>query len=823
MKFFRIAAVLLLVAALAWLVSRLPEELRPAATEKVRGVNRFAREHPSKAMRLADRSVALKVHGFSRADEVNHVSPALAEGMQAVENTSPQGLKPTVLLLGARGTAKAEPFQSAAPNWSRDIAPLVYAHCTTCHHPGGAGPFSLLTYADARRWAPQMLAVTQSRFMPPWLPEPGYGDFADVRRLSDDDRALIKRWVDGGSLQGDPAAAPQPPQYDATWQLGKPDLVLQVPRPVAVPAGGTDLYFNLIMPYLLKETHYIRAMEILPSPANVVHHANVFIDRTENLRHMYPHDWEAGIPGMDLLMDAGNRFDPDSHFLFWKPDSPALVEPEGMPWRLDPGNDLGINIHLKPSGKAESVSVRVGLYFASDPPVHQPMLLQLAGDDQLDIPAGDSDFVVQDSLTLPVDVEVLGVYPHAHYLGHDMKGWAILPNGEKKWLVWIKDWDINRQSVYPYREPLLLPRGTVLHMLYSYDNSAANPHNPHSPPVRVRAGNRSEDEMSHLWLQVLPVNTPPGAPDPRLLLEEAWMRDRLAKSPNDRLTIYNLAAALAGQNKFSDAAALYERELQLYPPTTLTVTALGAALEGAGQWQQARDRYRSAIALAAKDGSSSCDAQFDLANLELRHEEFKDAEAGFRAQLASCTEDAEIHAGLGATLASESQTEPAQAEFRRSLELDAVNLAALSGLGAIELDAGHADQAVALLAKAVQIDPNSADAHEQLARADAQDSDGAGALRELRTAVQLKPDSAPLHSALSQVLAATGNLAQAIDEQRAALKLLEADADGWNNLGVMEARSGETAAARADFEHALRVQPDHAQAKANLGRLDGKQ
>ena len=148
--------------------------------------------------------------------------------------------------------------------WSHDVAPLLYAHCTTCHHQGGAGPFSLLTYEDAKRWAPQILNVTQSRFMPPWLPEPGYGDFADVRRLSDADQALLKRWITGGIPVGDLKAAPPEPHYDATWQMGKPDLVLKVAKPFTLEAGGTDVFRNLILPYPLKQTHYVRAMEIRP-------------------------------------------------------------------------------------------------------------------------------------------------------------------------------------------------------------------------------------------------------------------------------------------------------------------------------------------------------------------------------------------------------------------------------------------------------------------------------------------------------------------------------------------------------------------------------
>jgi Flp pilus assembly protein TadD/mono/diheme cytochrome c family protein len=773
MKILRIAAVISVLAAFLCPACRLPQLMRAAEAMPAQG------------------STAIRIVPSAAGQQNEDAKPAPSEAALA----------------------------GASETWAHDVAPVLYKNCTTCHHPGGAGPFSLLTYADARRWGPQVLTVTQSRFMPPWLPEPGYGDFADVRRLSDQDRALLKRWVSSGMPQGDPGDAPTPPHYDATWQFGKPDLVLKVERPYTLPAGGTDVFRNLILPYPLKQTHFVRAMEIRPGSPQVVHHANVLVDRSASLRRDHPNDWQSGIPGMELFVDSGNRFEPDSHFLFWKPDTPTLVEPAGMPWRLDPGNDLILNIHLKPSGKPETLDAQVGLYFSNSPPTHQPMLVALERDDKLDIPAGDDHFVIEDSLTLPVDVDVLGSYPHAHYLGHDMQGWAILPDGEKKWLVWIRNWDIDRQSVYRYREPLFLPRGTVLHMRYTYDNSAANPHNPHSPPIRVRAGNRSVDEMGHLWLQVLPVNTPANAPDPRLLLEETWMRNRLAKTPSDRVSLYNLASALAGQGKFNEAIGVYQQELQLDPGDPRTLTALGAAFDGAGQWQQAQERYRSAIQAPAADSSAGCDARFDLANLELRQQELKAAEADFRAQLASCPDDAEVHTGLAATLVSEGQAAAATAEFRRSLAIDPANVSALSGLGGLELEAGQTSDAARLLADAVRIDPSSADAREQLARADAQSGDMSGALTELRKAVQLKPVDPQLHSALSQVLAGTGSLDEAIDQQRIALKLFENDADGWNNLGALEARTGQTAAARAEFEHALRLQPDHARAKANLARL----
>jgi Flp pilus assembly protein TadD len=720
----------------------------------------------------------------------------------------------------SQSAAKPTQATEAPVTWAHDIAPIVYANCTTCHHTGGAGPFSLLTYKDARRWAPQMMIVTRSRYMPPWLPvhdehATGYVRFQDERGLSDSEIALIAKWGSSGMLEGEAGEAPAPPQYSQTWQHGQPDLILNIKLPYILPAGGTDVFRNFILPYPLKQTHYIRAMEIRPSVPQIVHHANVLIDRTASYRHTHPDTWQGGIPGMELSVDAGNSFDPDSSFLFWKPDTPFLVEPASMPWRLDPGNDLILNMHLKPSGKVETVSAQVGLYFTDTPPTKQPMLLQLEHDSALDIPAGDANFVVEDSLKLPVDVEVLGVYPHSHYLGRRLEAWATLPDQQKKWLILIPSWDIDRQSVYRYSTPLFLPKGTVVHMHFVYDNSAANEHNPNDPPIRVKAGNRSVDEMAHLWLQVLPVNVPAGSPDPRLLLEEAWMRQRLTKEPKDSLALYNLASTESALGKSKAAVATYKQMLLEQPGDARTLTGLGAAYETAGDWQQAVQAYQQAIAAHAE----ACDARFDLAELELKHDQASAAEQQLRTMLDRCPEDAGVHSALGIALAAESQTDAALAEFHRALALAPDNFTALYNLGILASQAGNFQQAIELLATASTQRPGDVDTLVQLAGAYAQSGLLDDATAKLLVAIKLAPKDANLYSLLSQVLASNGHLSMAIDRQREALHLAPNDPDGWNNLGVMQARQGDTDEARQDFLHALRLAPNHAQAEANLQHL----
>jgi len=704
---------------------------------------------------------------------------------------------------------------AAAPvTFSRQIAPIFYNHCSTCHHTGGAGPFSLLTYADARRWGPLIVNVTQSRFMPPWLPAPGYGDFADDRRLPDEDLRLIKEWVKDGMPEGDLAEAPKPPVYTSDWVLGPPDLILKVTSPTEIPASGTDLFINFILPVPIKQTRYIRAMQIKPGAPRVVHHCNVIIDRTASMRRQHPNDWQKGIPGMEFTFDSGDTFDPDSHFLFWKPDTPALIEPKGMPWRLDPGNDLVLNTHFKPTGKPETVQATVGLYFTDKPPVAHPMLLQLEDDEALDIPAGDSHFVITDQLTLPVAVDVLGIYPHAHYLGKRLEGYAILPNGERKWLILIPDWDIDRQSVYRYKSPIFLPKGSVLHMRYVYDNSAANIRNPNSPPIRVRAGNRSVDEMGHLWLQVLPHPLPNSNEDPRLLLEQAWMENRLRKNPGDQTALYNLASVDMIENNYSTAEGLYRRILASLPDDVRSLTALGTALDEAGDWQQAQTEYQKALAV----NPGYADARFDLAHLEFKHNSYAEAEQQYRTLIVEHPDDATAHNELGAVLIAADQTTEAQHEFEAAIALDPDNFDALYNLASIEAGNSNFAHATELLQQALK-QKDDADAHQLLGNIYAQSGMLADALQQFKAVQRLRPSDTVPHRQLAQLYEQMGQFDDAIRELNAALALEPKNADDWNNLGVLQARAGDKSAARKDFEHALSLDPQHAAARANLARL----
>ena len=535
-------------------------------------------------------------------------------------------------------TAACITASASSPDFAHDIAPLIYEKCAACHHPGGTGPFSLLSYDDVHKHAAQIAHVTRSRYMPPWMPEHGYGDFAAENRLTETQIRLIADWVAAGAPEGPADEIPSPPEFKGGWQLGQPDLVLEAAGAFHVPASGPDLFWNFLFTLKLPAVRYVRAIEIRPGNPRVVHHANLLVDRAGSA-HRAAVGGSSGFPGMDLTV-VRSPFDPDGHFLFWKPGAPPHVEPEGFSWRLLPGDTLVLNAHLHPSGKPEDVRPLVGIYFTDTPPSHLPLLVQLEHDGALRIPAGVGDFAVSDHFRLPMDVDVLAVYPHAHYLGKLLEGYATLPDGTRKWLIRIPNWDLNWQSVYYCREPVSLPKGAVIWMRWHYDNSSANVRNPHHPPRRVVGGNQATDEMGHLWLELLPHS--PG--DRRLELQEAVMHRRLEKYPGDFAANFNLGALALARLNPSGAVPMLENAVRIDPSRPDAHNMLGSALARVGRVNEAIGELR----LALRERPDFANARLNLANALLHTGKLDDAVENYRQVLAALPDDPGARAAVEA-------------------------------------------------------------------------------------------------------------------------------------------------------------------------------
>src|SRR5579885_2184891 len=284
----------------------------------------------------------------------------VAEGVRDRCRRSAGSLRacPTIGLLMAGAAPLLGAGSPSQPNFAHDIAPIVYRYCTPCHRPGQSGPFPLLAYSDVKKRAGLIAAVTRRRYMPPWLPQRGYGTFQDELALTPAQIRTIETWVEQGAPEGPAAEIPPPPHFEEGWQLGKPDLVLEA-APFELPASGPDVYWNFVWIPPIRATRYVRAIEIRPGKPRLVHHANLLVDRmgTAHLRETAP---GKGFAGMELAI-LRSPFDPEGHFLFWKPGSIPQEEPAGFSWRLDPGNELVLNAHLQPSGKPETVRPAVGL------------------------------------------------------------------------------------------------------------------------------------------------------------------------------------------------------------------------------------------------------------------------------------------------------------------------------------------------------------------------------------------------------------------------------------------------------------------------------
>jgi tetratricopeptide (TPR) repeat protein len=554
---------------------------------------------------------------------------------------------------------------SGPPNFVHNVAPILYRSCAYCHRPGESAPFPLLTYDDARKYAPQISAAVSSRAMPPWLPEHGFGDFANETRLTDQEIGAIVEWAKNGAPQGPAPQTPPPPNFTEGWQLGPPDVVLDATRAYSVPKTGPDIFWNFVFSPQLATRRYVRAIEVRPGIPYGVHHANLLVDRARSARNREAEPG-AGFPGMDLTVQH-SMFDFDTHFLFWKPGSAPWVEPDGLAWELDPGTDLILNTHIMTMGMPMQVKPSIGLYFTDKAPDKFPLLVELERDGKLDIPAGAQDFTVADDLRLPLDVDVLAIYPHAHYLGHLLEAYATLPSGERKWLIKIPSWDPKWQAVYHYREPVFLPRGTLISMRWHYDNSAANPRNPHEPPQRVVGGNQSTDEMAHLWLQILPR----GVGDRRRELEEAVMQHNVEKNPRDFWSRLSLGALMLSRFNPGGAEATLEAAVRLDPKQPEGHNWLGLALGSLGRTQEAIQQFRAALALK----SDYANARYNLARALARSGKFDDAASNFADLVTADPADAQVRNAYGELLLKMNRLADALAQLDKALELEPKNKA----------------------------------------------------------------------------------------------------------------------------------------------------
>lgn len=438
-----------------------------------------------------------------------------------------------LMLLSAISAAAAQ------PTFTHDVARIFYAHCVSCHRPGELAPMSLLDYKSARPWAKAIRAAVASRKIPPWFADPQYGHFSNDARLSEADVATIEAWVDQGAAQGNPKDLPAAPVFAEGWQLGKPDVVIDIGQDFRVPAGK-DLYQDFVVPTNFTTGRWIRAAQVLPGNRRLVHHVHVYViaqnpdsdasqsarlavaDRVPSLagfadvedgltrvRDDAPVIDDACVAHTDLPNLSGFEEGSLATMLPGKPPDNFDVFGDGSTAKYIPaGAKLRFQIHYAKVADSDTDRTRIGLYVVAKPPAQPLRRVDLRNRFFL-IPAGAGNHEVRRCYDVEQDKLLVAITPHMHYRGKDATYELVHAGGRREILLRVPRYDFNWQLQYRFAKPVLLEKGSRMEVTFHYDNSANNPANP-EPARTIRWGDRSEDEMMVTWTET--VNVAPNGP-----------------------------------------------------------------------------------------------------------------------------------------------------------------------------------------------------------------------------------------------------------------------------------------------------------------------
>lgn len=388
--------------------------------------------------------------------------------------------------------------KSEALTFHKDIAPIIHQNCTPCHQPGKAGPFNLITYQDVSNKADFIVYVTKTRYMPPWQADPSYQTYLNERLLTSEEIAAIQTWVTQGKKEGDKKDAQSIDVPTGPYPERKPDLSFTMRSPFTISDAGKDDYRFFNIPTHLAEDTYLEAIEFVPGNKRLVHHSRIMTDTSHMVRHI------EGLSANDSAIWQFNKYPPLDRFLYgWVPGNFPIFFPKGTGKKINKDVDLILNIHYAPSSvKEEDLSV-INLYLAQGKIEKEVKTITITEEYILNnrflIPKNTKPYFEAVYL-LNTTIEVIAVMPHMHYLGSSFKAYAITPEKTEIPLIRINKWDFNWQTSYQFKELVQIPKGSIIKVEASYDNTAGNPANPTFPPRDVQYGWNTTSEMMNLVL-----------------------------------------------------------------------------------------------------------------------------------------------------------------------------------------------------------------------------------------------------------------------------------------------------------------------------------
>jgi len=385
---------------------------------------------------------------------------------------------------------------NATPTFYRDVLPILQDRCQSCHRAGEIGPMALVTYEQTKWNAKAIARQVQTRRMPPWFADPCCGHFSDDPSLTQNQIATLVAWANQGTPAGSPHDAPRPPLLAEGWNIAQPDVVVTMPKPVAIPSEGAVDYTYEIVPTNFNEDKWVQMSEIRPSSRAHVHHAVVYIRPPDS---PWLHNAPVNVPfTAPSLADPALRHQAhetqSDMLLVYAPGSSPDNWPEGMAKFVPAHSDLVFQMHYTTNGHAAEDRTSVGMVFAKKSPAQRVLTLQLANDhDPVPIPPNADNYRVQVHGTFPNDAMLLSFFPHMHLRGKRFEYNIVHADRSTETLLRV-NYDFYWQMSYRLTKPLLIKAGTELQAVAWYDNSAKNLHNP-DPDAPVMWGDQTYNEM----------------------------------------------------------------------------------------------------------------------------------------------------------------------------------------------------------------------------------------------------------------------------------------------------------------------------------------
>jgi hypothetical protein len=381
----------------------------------------------------------------------------------------------------------------AQPTYSQEVSRIMQEKCQICHRPNDIAPFTLMNYEEASTWAEDIRRVVTDKIMPPWKPVPGHGEFRGSYGLTDEERQTLISWVNAGAPEGDPSFLPEEKVPTGEWQLGDPDLIVEMSEPFT-PARGKDVYRCFVVTNPFEEAVYVKAADVLPGNRRIVHHVILYMD--DKGQAVKLDEKEEG-PGYTCF--GGPEFDLsiNSAVSGWAPGTMPRPLPDGIAVEIPKGGQLVMQVHYYTGGGGSGEdTTKIGLYFAKEKVERRLFYLPMVNT-TFRIPAGAANHEVNAAFDVPplFDGKLINIFPHMHVLGRKIQVSHVPRGDDAKPLIFIDDWDFNWQGFYTFQEPLPFGAFDSLRMTCTFDNSENNPRNPSNPLKDVRWGEGTEDEM----------------------------------------------------------------------------------------------------------------------------------------------------------------------------------------------------------------------------------------------------------------------------------------------------------------------------------------